>query len=113
MLDRFLQGFKRRGAARNYARRLPPQLRKDYGASATYTPVQIAASAFRAKLPQEYIMFGYAAFLTKEAFEALKDFQSLFGYEELRLILGRYALHRAADSGFEPAPENPTAVGGA
>jgi len=61
MLDAFFRGVRFRRAAREYARRLPAQLRKDYGAGELYTPQQIRMSAARAKLPEAYVAFGFAA----------------------------------------------------
>jgi hypothetical protein len=47
------------------------RIRKDYGASAEHTSQQIKKSAARAKLPPDYIAFGFALFLPKPGFEAM------------------------------------------
>jgi hypothetical protein len=60
--------LRKNGAARRYARKLPAALRKGWGRSASYTPGQIQAAVRSVKLDPKYIVFGYAAFLSKEAF---------------------------------------------
>jgi len=58
-------------AARRYARDLPRQLVRDYGAAARYSPDQIRLSVGRAKLPPEHLAIGYAAYLDHAAFTAV------------------------------------------
>lgn len=106
MLGPWFRNRRLRAAARDYARQLPPALRKDYGASETYTWQQIRASATRENLPLDYIAFGYAAFMTEEAFAALHAPAFPLTYQEMRAMLQSYAERRATSGQFAPAPEN-------
>ena len=60
--------LRKNGAAKRYARKLPAALRNGWGRSASYTPGQIQAAVRTAKFDPEFIVFGYAAFLSEEAF---------------------------------------------
>jgi hypothetical protein len=83
MLSALKQVFRSavsRSAARKYARRLGPRLRRDYGASEHYTTGQIKAAVMSCQLPPRYISFGYAAFMSEDAFRKLGvegDYHSL------------------------------------
>ena len=57
LLTEFIPGLRFRAAARQYARRLAPQVGKDYGASAFYSAQQVNKSAARAGLPADYVVF--------------------------------------------------------
>jgi hypothetical protein len=106
MLGTWLRNRRLRAAARDYARRLPPALRKDYGASETYTWQQIRASATREKLPLDYIAFGYAAFMDEAAFAALHAPAFPLTYQDMRAMLQSYAERRATSGQFEPPPQS-------
>ena len=61
-------GFLKKRAAKKYARTLPSYLSRAYGKSDTYTADQIKAAVQKLGLPEKYICFGYAAFLTEKAY---------------------------------------------
>jgi hypothetical protein len=90
MLSALKQRFRSavlRSAARKYARRLGPRLRRDYGASEHYTPGQIKAAITSCQLPPRYISFGYAAFMSEDAFQKL----GIEGdYHSLRLLFHKH-----------------------
>ncbi len=111
MFGEFFERRRYRGAARHYALRLGPQMLKDYGSSALYSPRQIEKSADRAGLPARYIAFGYALYLEESAFREMGDGKVSGSYEELRSLLKRCTL-RTPSSGFEPAGENSMAMSG-
>jgi hypothetical protein len=113
MLTDTIEGFLWRAAARKYAQRLGPQLRRDYGASDTYTPAQIAAAARRAKLPAARIRLGYACFMSEAAFNATMLPPPWPTYAQLRGMVQRHGKPRPSSGGFAAAPENADAFLGA
>ena len=77
--------------AKRYARKLGPWLRKSYGASPEYTEGQIRRAVGALHLNERYIAFGYAAFMTEEAFESLRDHMPMqLSYEEARARFVRF-----------------------
>jgi hypothetical protein len=99
---------KTRSAARKYARQLGPRLGRDYGASKYYTPGQIRAAVAACHLPEQYLSFGYAAFLSEDAFLASTADGD---YHDLRKLLFRYVRSNVAQT-FEPQPESWIALSG-
>lgn len=91
---RFLRQLSRNRAAKRYARELPGELRRAYGASARYTPSQIRGAVTAAGLDQRFIALAYAAYLNAEEYGAVvprtKDAMS---YAEARDLLARYRPH--------------------
>ena len=81
----FLKRFLKRRALNNYKRRLPRLLARDYGASRTYTPAQMAKTVERNGLNAEYAGYAIAIFSERDAFQ---DFYSRNGrpgdYEGMR-----------------------------
>ena len=71
MCEQMLARWRLKSAAKLCARRLAPQLMRDYGASEQYTAAQIRASVGRTALPAAHIDLGYAAFLPEESFKQL------------------------------------------
>jgi hypothetical protein len=67
----WLQQMRMRRAARQYARRLGPHLRRTHGLSDNYTPGQIRTGIDKLRLDAQYIALGYAAFLDEAGFAAL------------------------------------------
>src|SRR5215831_20371483 len=72
--------------ARRYARRLRPQLRRDYGASEYYTVGQIRAAAGKCRLSNRYLALGLAAFLPHEAFAVHCPGATRDDYERLSVL---------------------------
>ena len=106
MFDLILGSMRLRKAARRYARELPSRLRKDYGASKTYTSPQIVRAAESAGLPSNYICLGLAAFLTEEAFNSIGPQSFGMTYEEIRSLLKRYASPDAVSAQSWPNNES-------
>src|SRR5262245_53615516 len=73
-------------AARRYARRLGPQLRRDYGGGTDYTAGQIRTAVKKCRLPARYIKLGYAAFMDEETFRAAADRSDWPNYDILRSL---------------------------
>jgi hypothetical protein len=87
MFEQMLARRRLRAAAKLYARRLEPQLIRDYGASAHYTPAQIQASIARAELSQSHIELAYAAFLPEESFRQVAQPANVDDYEAFNRLL--------------------------
>jgi len=64
--------WKLRRAARQFANRLPKELVRDYGVREFYTEPQIRNAIATAKLNFKYAVLGYARFLSREHFEAMR-----------------------------------------
>ena len=62
MTWRWFDRLRRRRAIKAYARKLPLVLRKDYGASPSYTPAQVKRSVERAGLNTEHLSFALCMF---------------------------------------------------
>lgn len=69
-LDRIVGGWRKRRAIAAYLRRLPGQLRRDYGPADHYTPAQIRASISRAGLDRGHSCYAVAWYAEPEAFAA-------------------------------------------
>jgi hypothetical protein len=65
----FLEAWRKRRATRDYARRLPKLLAKDYGASQSYTPVQVKRTIDRYNMNSEYSCYGLSMFCDREEFD--------------------------------------------
>jgi hypothetical protein len=98
-LKQRLRSAPQQRAGKKYARQLGPRLRRDYGASEHYTPGQIKAAITSCQLPPRYISFGYAAFMSEDAF---RKFGIAGDYHSLRLLFLRHVPSSAVSS-FEPA----------
>jgi len=92
--------------ARRYARRLRPQLQRDYGASEYYTVGQIRAAAGKCRLSSRHLALGLAAFLPHEAFAVHCPGATRDDYQRLRDLFYRH-VPTAPDLSVSPAPENP------
>src|SRR5262249_10402621 len=92
--------------ARRYARRLRPQLQRDYGASEFYTVGQIRAAAGKCRLSNRHLALGLAAFLPHEAFAVHCPGATRDDYERLRALSSRHA-PPAPDLASRRAPKNP------
>jgi len=73
-------------AARRYARRLGPRLRRDYGGGNDYTVGQIRTAVKKSRLPARDINIGFAAFLDEETFRTVTDKNEWASYEALRSL---------------------------
>jgi hypothetical protein len=88
----FLDWLKRSRAAKRYARELPMQLVRSYGGgSGHYTPAQIRKAVEKLRLDNRFIVFGYAAFLSEEAFgNIVVEMPVAIPYNDARALLARY-----------------------
>jgi hypothetical protein len=87
-----LFAIQKNRAARRYARRLPGALRKGWGGSASYTFGQIQSAVRALRLDPRFIAFGYAAFLSEEAFaEVYGDTRPPIPREAAREAFVRFA----------------------
>jgi hypothetical protein len=78
-------------AAKRYARRLPAELRRCWGADDTYTPGQIRTAIATLKLPKQWSALGYAAFLNEADFTAMSPAApSALTYDMARQRFQRY-----------------------
>ena len=68
MLNGWLYRWRLRRAAKQYARRLGPQLQRAYGASEHYSAGQIRASVAKLGLKPKFIALGYAAYLPEQEY---------------------------------------------
>jgi hypothetical protein len=105
MLAKLVKRWRLSSAARRYARELPAQVLKDYGAATVYSRPQIEGSVGRAGLPVAYIFFGFALLMEKILFDDVYAGMPPHAYEELRRLLTKYS-RRSPNAGFELAPEN-------
>ena len=87
---RFLRTLALNRAAKRYARELPGQLRRAYGAR-RYTPAEIRRAVADAGLDEQYAGLAYAGHLTPEEFAPLGiKMPNAISYEEARALLTRY-----------------------
>jgi hypothetical protein len=78
-------------AAKQYALKLPKQLKDGWGGSEHYTPGQIMTSAKKLGLNTNYIAIAYAAFLPKDNFNELRSEMPVpISYDEARTAFIRY-----------------------
>jgi hypothetical protein len=102
-LKAFLARCQLSGAAKSYARRLPGQLLRDYGASEFYTAAQIQASVLRAKLSPRYIFIASAQYLTRETFD--EQIETEWSYDYLRAIFKRFRAYSGVSPEVSPASQ--------
>ena len=113
MFEQMLARWRLRSAAKPYARRLAPQLIRDYGASEHYTPAQIQASVARAKLPATHIDLGYAGFLSEESFMQVAQPASAGDYDAFNGLLAAFKprIPTARFENLETSPFQSTGAG--
>jgi hypothetical protein len=87
----WLRQWLLRRAAKRYARRLGPYLRRAYGAAERYTPAQIRAAAAKLGLNFRYIALGYASFMSADDYDsAAKQTPISVPYDEARDLIARF-----------------------
>jgi hypothetical protein len=100
-----LRRWRSRRAAKAYATRLGPWLRRAFGMSATYKQGQIERAIRELRLDADYALFGYALFLDRAAFEALLGaLPDRAAFEEARAALMRELGRRPQ---FDGSPGSP------
>jgi hypothetical protein len=65
----FLKTLRKRWATRDYARKLPRLLAKDYGFSLSYSPRQVRSTIERYRLSDYYSCYAISMFCDRTAFE--------------------------------------------
>lgn len=101
-------GFQENRIVKRYARQLPGQLLRSYGSTPRYTPAQIRAAAAKLRLPEKYICFGYAAFLSAEEYAAQATSMPIFlEYDAARARLFRFAPPPVFSQSGNATAENP------
>src|SRR5262245_21207909 len=86
----WLDRRRSRRAAKAYATRLGPWLRRAFGTSLTYKQGQIEHGIRELRLDPDYALFGYALFLDRATFEALLGaLPDRAAFEEARTALMR------------------------
>ncbi|MBV9827541.1 MAG: hypothetical protein JO001_18035 [Alphaproteobacteria bacterium] len=87
----WLRRWQIRQAAKQYARRLGPNLRQAYGSAEHYSPAQIRTGVGKLGLDERYIAIAYAAFLSPETFETLAETLSVgLDYDEARAVFHEF-----------------------
>ena len=77
--------WQMRRAAKRYADRLGPHLRRAYGPAEHYDAGQVRESVAVLRLSYTYIALGYAAFLSEDRYAAvMADAPMAIGYEDAR-----------------------------
>lgn len=64
-----IKNFKKNRAIKSYIKKLPSLLAKDYGASKTYTPMQVRKTIERSGLSVDYSCYAIAMFSNRELFD--------------------------------------------
>jgi hypothetical protein len=97
--------WRKRRAIRAYAQRLPLLLRREYGASGTYTPKQICQSIRRDGLSLDYSCYALSMFVDRETFN---DFHAAIGetcdYDAMRAEAADLAGRTQVPAERFPAP---------
>jgi hypothetical protein len=87
----FLSDWRQRRSARAYATKLGPWLAHSFGAAATYSPAQIRRAIEVLHLDENYVAFGYAAFLARQDYDPLVSRLPIrLSYGQARALLLRY-----------------------
>jgi len=86
-----LRRWRVRRAAKRYARRLGPALSEAYGASESYMPAQIRAAVSKLALNSEYIVLGYAAFLSEDEYASVAESAPIYiPYDAAQALVARF-----------------------
>ena len=97
-------------AARKFAHRLAPQLRRNHGIGTLYTADQIRVAAGACGLPSRYLSIGYAAFLPPDEFRIVADAGRRDSYQQLRSLFFRYYVYESLSPTPRTTPANPDAT---
>lgn len=107
---RWLERFKRERAARRLARRVPSALRAGWGGSEFYTPGQIARVLRDLKLDGPHARLAYAAFLTREDFQAHVGDDAAWTYDQARALFFRHIPTSAISYTHDPITNEAAAI---
>ena len=109
---RWLETFMQARAARRLARRVPPTLRTGWGGSEFYTPGQIARVLRDLKLDGPHARLAYAAFLSREDFQAHVGDDVTPTYDQARALFFRHTSTWANTYAYGPISNESAASGG-
>jgi hypothetical protein len=99
----FLRNLTLKRAAKRYARELPGELRRSYGASERYTPAQVRTAVATAKLDERFVVLAYAAYLTEGDFAVLAArLPNAMSYAAARAVLACYRPHGLTSASGDP-----------
>ncbi|GGZ20585.1 DUF6559 family protein [Asticcacaulis endophyticus] len=90
----WFERFKWHRAAKKCARQLPRELAKGWGRAKYYTLGQIETAFKALKLPDKYSVIAYAAFLTRDDFDAHVVADGPVSYEVALALFERFASRR-------------------
>jgi hypothetical protein len=81
----FLTALRKRRVTRDYARKLPRLLAKDYGFSQSYSPRQVRSTIERYRLNGDYSCYAISMFSDRPAFEQYhRELGEHCNYDEMR-----------------------------
>src|SRR5689334_22772523 len=104
MLGEVVGGLLLRRAFHRYARRLGPQLLKDYGGGGIYSTGQIRTAIHKTGLSPKFIEIGFAAFQTEDDFIQSSGLTAA-DYKRIRERFHDCLPWKGGECG--PAPEHP------
>ena len=91
---KFFSIFRKNRAIKRYLRKLPALLKKDYGSSKEYTPMQVKRTAERYGLGVVYICYGIAMFSGRIPFDVYhQETGEECNFESMRMELGDNYFH--------------------
>ena len=94
-------------AAKQYARRLGPQLARAYGPSEFYSPAQIQGGVGKLGLDSRYIAIGYVGFLPQDDYaRAVADAPIRIEYHEARDMFERFRPANMFSASANPEASN-------
>jgi hypothetical protein len=102
----FLRNLTLKRAAKRYARELPGELRRAYGAAGRYTVAQIRAAVTALALDERFVALAYAGYLTEAEFAPLaSSVGARMSYAEARALLDKYRPHGGFSGGASGASD--------
>jgi len=92
---------------KQFARRLPKQLLRDYGGGEFYTPAQVEIAVTKSGLNPKLIIYAYAMWLQKSVFESRPvHLRSDLTYEDARSAVLKYVHDMPSEVEFSRADRN-------
>ena len=96
-----------RRAAKQYARRLGPQLARAYGLSEFYSPAQIQAGVGKLALDRRFIAIGYGGFLVQDDYaRAISNAPIVIEYPKAREMFERFRPANLFSASANPEASN-------
>ncbi len=99
----WLDHVRLRQAVAAIAKRLPPELKAGWGAAEYYTAGQVRAALGRLRLHGRFESIAFAAYLTKDEYDAhAAEYPMTMPYEDARRLFDRYG--RSNWAGYRQEP---------